>query len=238
MAHNNGNSDNIPERKPTKKWPVWAGGAVVVALVAGAIGVAIGTSNNDNDDSANAANTVEAVKPVETVEAIDEADEAEEIETAEPDETQMPANTASAATGISTVEEAAAHFNTATSVVAGAPSGIDLNRDGSWDVEIMESANTEVTVRIHPDGTTQVVDSDREETTGTLSQADITKIFDVALTDTSGTIVSLDADDGQDREAFTVEVLNTDGTQVTELDLDSNYTIIDREVEAASDYFD
>ena len=217
MAHNNGNSDNIPERKPTKGWPVWAGGAVVVALVAGAIGVAIGTSNNDNDHSANAATTVEAVKTVRPAESQGSTTEV---------------------AGMSSPDQAAAHFNTATSVVAGAPSGIDLNRDGSWDVEIMESANTEVTVRIHPDGTTQVVDSDREETTGTLSQADITKIFDVALTDTSGTIVSLDADDGQDREAFTVEVLNTDGTQVTELDLDSNYTIIDREVEGASDYFD
>ena len=88
------------------------------------------------------------------------------------------------------------------------------------------------------DGTTQIVETDQEDDAASLTQEDIARIFDAALADTNGTIVSISAEDedGEDRDAYGVEVLSSDGTQVVELELDINYSVIDREVEGVAGF--
>ena len=242
MENNNGTQ----QKKSAKKWPVWTGGALAVALISGSIGAAIGSE--DSSDSADSVSHV-TESPVTAQTEPQDSTTTDNTENAGSETTGGDDDTAggtesttngAALAGMSTADEAAAYIDTATGAVSGTPTGIELNQDGSWDVEIMESANSEVTVRVYEDGTTQIVETDQEDDAASLTQEDIARIFDAALADTNGTIVSISAEDenDEDRDAYGVEVLSSDGTQVVELELDINYSVIDREVEGVEDFLD
>ncbi len=221
-----------------------AGGATLGALLLAGGGVAIGAAVADDDDDDRLSGVVANPR--------DEGPNAATEGTApDPDASQGGARTddsseddssedADARTvsddelGASSADELDSIAQAAQGVADGAPTAIDANRDGSWDVTLRGSDGSETEVLVGADGQavareTEAADDDERAPRNVLDTKTLATMVDAALGEGQGRIIDIDADD-DNRSPFDVTILTGD-RRIVEVTLDPSGGVIKTEIE-------
>lgn len=212
---------SAPASTPTvrRSWLIGGGAALAAALLAGG-GVAIGVALTAGDDRGLA--SVADQRPVadQRVDAAPSADPAPGADTA-----------AGAAPGAATAADLVAVAAAARSVAEGEIASIDLQRDGSWEVQLDTATGDETEVRVGADGTATVTGTDRDDepADALLDDAEIERIVAAALAEFDGTIVEVAAADDGDRP-YDATVRAADG-RVFDLELDAAFAVVSTELD-------
>lgn len=202
-----------------------AGGATLGALLLVGGGVAIGTAAADDRDDDGFDSLASSQRAQTTSD-----DVAAAIERSDDDAPSAPAADAGAADAA----ELSALVDAAAGVATGAPTAIEANRDGSWDITFTAGDGSETEVRVADDGTATVDETEAAEEgdrapKNVLDAATLSTVVDAALAEQPGRILEIDADDDS-RSPFDVSVLTGD-RRVVEITLDTSGTVIGTEID-------
>lgn len=126
------------------------------------------------------------------------------------------------------------------SLASGAETGVPVSIESAgtaWLVELERSDGTETTVRVEGDSA-QLVESERDNEAGQangLDRANVDSAMKAALAEVEGTVVAISADDDLIRDAYSVDVLTANTSEVVEVELDRDFKVTRTETESNDD---
>ncbi len=190
-----------PARRSRGRIALLAGGAVLVAAALAGGGIAVGAALADDEDDDDRASS-----QVSEGDATDDA---------------LPADA-----GASSADDLVDVVAVAAAAAAGAPTSLEAEADGSWDVTLRSDDGTETEVRVT--GTRAEVrasDTDDEVAAGSLDAESLRALVSAARAHTDGRVVEIDVDDDAARP-YDVTVLTADAGTV-EIALDADFAVIE-----------
>ncbi|SDG61778.1 PepSY domain-containing protein [Microbacterium sp. 77mftsu3.1] len=208
-----------------------AGGATLGALLLVGGGVAVGSAvadDRDEDGLDSVASSRLSDAPSSGVPAATTTDT--DDDRADDD----AAGAASGSIGAAGADELGAAVSAAKGVADGAPTSIDADRDGSWDVTLTAPDGAETEVRVSADGKavvreTEAADADDRAPKNVLDAKTLATMVDAALAEQPGRVLEIDADD-DNRSPFDVSIL-TGERQIVEVTLDASGKVIATEID-------
>lgn len=205
------------------------GGAALGALLLIGGGVAAGSAlADDRDDQVDSVassqrSDVASTGSTSTAEVSDDTRSDDDV----------PA-TASGDFGAASASDLSTIADAAKGVAKGAPTGIDANRDGSWDVSLTAADGAETEVLVRADGTAVVAEAEPAEAAdrapqNVLDAKTLSTMVDAALAERPGRVIDIDADD-DNRSPFDVSILTGD-RQIVEVTLDASGKVLATELD-------
>ncbi len=212
-----------------------AGGATLGALLLVGGGVAIGSAvadDRDEDGLDSVASSRLSDAPSSGVPAATTMDTDDDRTDDRADDDA--AGAASGSIGAASADELSAAVSAAKGVADGAPTSIDADRDGSWDVTLTAPDGAETEVRVSADGKavvreTEAADADDRAPKNVLDAKTLATMVDAALAEQPGRVLEIDADD-DNRSPFDVSILTGD-RQIVEVTLDAGGKVIATEID-------
>ncbi len=125
-----------------------------------------------------------------------------------------------------TPDEIVGVISLASGVETGVPVSVE-STGTSWLVELERSDGTETTVRVEGDSA-KLVESERDNEAGQpngLDRSNVEGAMKAALAEVEGTVVAISADDDSIGDAYSVDVLTANTSELVEVELDSDFKV-------------